>query len=133
MIGIRIKSKADLLLDTTINSVGYQENIQEDATIWAVPENGKMQKGKDFVLANATVRRVPAKARMMNLSMKRRKVFEQEPVTLKSSRKDSLQFATRVTCKICEKKLLLCNIGKHTKTVHCLLLREYEGIYGDVC
>ena len=38
----------------------------------------------------------------------------------------------KVTCKICDKKVIASSISSHTRLVHCITLREYELIYVDI-
>ena len=37
----------------------------------------------------------------------------------------------KIKCEVCEKKIKLRSMSKHTWSVHCLLLSEYKKLYGD--
>ena len=44
----------------------------------------------------------------------------------------SVATSPKISCKICDKEILLSNLGKHTYKVHCLTKDEYDEIYGKV-
>merc|ERR1719309_1328084 len=44
----------------------------------------------------------------------------------------SVATSVKISCKICDKEILLSNLGKHTYKVHCLSKDEYDEIYGKV-
>ena len=40
--------------------------------------------------------------------------------------------SNKVTCRICDKKIIVASMSSHTRVVHCLTLREYKSIYGEI-
>ena len=97
------------LLAEQIENVGLQENIQIAANFWTVP----------------------SAQRMVNLSMKQKVIVKSE-LTSKENSTFKLEDTPKVTCKICYKKIINTNLGKHTYKVHCLTMAEYQEIYGKL-
>ena len=44
---------------------------------------------------------------------------------------NSLEDSCKVKCKVCDKEMLLYKMRKHSLSVHCLSVKEYEEIYGQ--
>ena len=115
-MGLKLRSD---LLPEGIENISKQANLITDAKIWTVP----------------------APPRMVNLKMKSNAIQRKEVMTEIKSEADkseqlmnirSVATSPKISCKICDKEILLSNLGKHTYKVHCLTKDEYDEIYGKV-
>ena len=92
----------------------YRENVeQENVAIFAVPAQVKAENG------------------FVKLTMKQKKIEIKEKGKDNRTFSNDMKDACKVKCKICEKEVVMSSISHHTRSVHCLLLTEYKGIYGD--
>ena len=115
-MGLKLRSD---LVPEGIESISKQANLITDAKIWTVPTSPKM----------------------INLTMKSNAIQRKEVMTeIKSEAEKfeqlmnirSVASTSKTSCKICDKEILLSNLGKHTYKVHCLTKDEYDEIYGKV-
>ena len=115
-----LKLRSDLLQEG-VENISFQANLFTDATIWTVPPPPRMVNLK----MNFKGKVMEKKEEMTQI-----KFEADKPERLMKIRSDAT--ASKVSCKICEKEILLYNLGKHTYKVHCLSKDEYDEIYGKV-
>ena len=109
---LQLKTVTDLLAENAIENFAHQKNVQEDSQLWVVPTQVKM--------VNLTMKK-PIGVKM--------KLLSAENVV---NATNPIESNKKIECKVCDKQILLSNFGRHTQKVHCLLLKEYEDVYGDI-
>ena len=95
-----------------------QENIKEEVSIYVCPSSNK----QDIKYTKVSMMKKGHQLKVDKVS--KRHVKE---AVFSNDMKD----ACKVTCKICDKDVTMSSMSAHTRSVHCLLLKEYKDIYGD--
>ena len=115
-MGLKLRSD---LLPEGMEDISQQANLITGAKIWMVPSSPRMIKLK-----------MEANAMKMKEEMIEIKTETDKSEQLMNIR--SVATSSKTSCKICDKKILLSNLGKHTYKVHCLTKDEYDEIYGKI-
>ena len=98
-----IKIRSDLFLED--DRIGKMPtNIQEEAIIFKIQQ------------------------KHMNRPVQSQHSTKMKKITLRTAQENS----DKVTCKICDTKVILSSMSSHSRVVHCLTLKEYELIYPDI-
>ena len=116
-----LRLRKDLFSENLSNTENEPQNIQEGITIFAVPAP---------VEQNRQLMKIPIRKNMKIRSSKVDTTGMKEESDDKIFSKD-MKDACKVRCKICDGEIVMSSMSKHTRGVHCLLLKAYKELYGD--